>query len=395
MPNDNHDNELEEFEAFIEPDFNAIKFANNLLLATNNKDETELDLDTSMKRLKFDLTESQRRMSTIASSNQDMWMYCLSQIEKSKYVLDNQVNPSMTSVNNSFDRLKREILEPYDEAVKINNALKKLHTTLDLIRGANFIMTIMQQLDEVEKLSNTEDNGKSLIRLAKLHLHISQIYEKEVKGSNHEGASLLSIKLIRDFEGIHITKKRDFERDRANLIANETSHASSFNSTNITLQNNLIALFTIDEKEFYEVLQRTTINKQTQSSLNQLTRSLQSPRNFIVIIREVKASSNEFLEKLIHLLTNCTTSSLERNPDNSKNLLEKFQKYLGTESLAQYYWKGLSYRFKKNIVAIMARGGPIAKNLKVYYEGIKNTIVETFEEPEPFLEAVEMIQGVK
>ena len=62
-------NELEDFEAFLEPDFQLTQFANDLLLATNGSDGPELDLLTPIKKLKFDIDECNKRMSTISANN--------------------------------------------------------------------------------------------------------------------------------------------------------------------------------------------------------------------------------------------------------------------------------------------------------------------------------------
>ncbi|KAG2733491.1 hypothetical protein G9P44_003016 [Scheffersomyces stipitis] len=394
-------NELEDFEAFLEPDFQSTQFANDLLLATNGSDGPELDLLTPIKKLKFDIDECNKRMSTISANNYETLVANFTKIEDSEDILRQRINPAVERVNHSFDRIKSEIIRPYEDALRLNNALRKIHLTLDLLRGASFFIFLIQQIEELDKevSSSSSNDYKDLIRLSKLHVQISELYDQN--STNVTDASVLSIKFIRDYRPLEITKKTNLQTQCVSVITNEFNHHTAFTSKNNTLKNNLIALNILNEKEFFSVIDKSAINKQVQQSLTQLSRSLQSPRNFTAIVTEIKEESSEYFEKLTSILSEWEVSrniGLHNNLSPNESLLSIILHSYEVNKLSELYWSRLSFKFKKNIAATMARGGPIAKNLKIYYEGIRKSIEETFKndnERDFLLDAIDLIKGAR
>ncbi|EGV63415.1 Conserved oligomeric Golgi complex subunit [Yamadazyma tenuis] len=389
--------ELEDFEAFLEKDFSTYKFANDLLLATNDRDTTEIDIDTSIKKLTFDIDEVEKRMTSISSQNHESLVANFSEIEHTNNVIKQKITPSLGRVNGSFQKIKSEIIEPFDEAQKMNSALKKVHTTLDLLRGSNFFFLLVSQVEDLEKSVQKDDKTKKnndLIKLAKLYKQITELYESERTTKENElRVSLVTIKIIRDYQVVHINKNHQLVNTCMETIVNEFSHNTTFTTANIKLQHNLIAYYILQRDRFLDTLERATIAKHVNTISSQLSRSLQSPRNFIVILKEVKTASMDFLSKLTTILQSCEIYRLENTTTLYRILLEEF----GSQSLEQIYWSKLVARFKKGIASTMARGGPIAKNLKTYQPGIQNSLKETFNSSEEheqldlFLDAVELI----
>lgn len=411
--------ELEDFEAFLEPDFRAPQFANDIILATNDHDDSQLDLMTPIKKLKFDINECEKRMKSISTDNHESLISHFSKIEDTRSAFNDSINPSLERVNNSFQRVKDNVIKPYDEAVNMNNAMRKIHATLNLVRGSGYFIFLLQQLEDSEKaygsadVDNVNDN-KEVIRLARLNKQLSQFYasEKDVNKHNalnggNAGNDLFSIKFIRDYQSIHLNKTTSLVNDLNQFIVQDFNHHTSFSVSNIKLQNNLIALYLLNEKEVYQIVEKSCINKHVQTSLTQLTRSLQSPRNFTTVVKETKASSDEYIKTLEEILkssnlTNISSTAQSQvdhanNTEEFQNLLDVLNNHFEGKSISKVYWANLSHKFKKNIVATMARGGPIAKNLKVYQSGIKSTIEETFdgEERDLFVEAIDLINTDK
>ena len=378
-------NELEDFEAFLESDFKAEKFANELIVATNGHDKPELDLGTSIKKLTFDIDECDKRIAKISSSNYESLISNFQQITKCKQILTDHLNPGLDRVNAPFQRIKKEVIEPYDEAVKLNNALKKIHLTLELLRSTSFFLFIIQQ---VEELSNSV-NDKDLVRLAKLHIQIKKLYENASQEKRSE-VTVLAIKIIRDYQSNATAKRSSLIKQCVNVINGDFNHLSTLEYKNQKLHSNLSAFYILDTNEFYDVFERAAIARQVQSGAAQLSRALQSPRNFTAIMSEVKEASGEYFGKLTNVLSNWTTG----NDDENETLLSVILKKYNVDAISDLYWVQLNQRFKKNIVASMARGGPIAKNLKVYYKGITASVQEMFQsstEGELLLDSLAMI----
>ncbi|KAK6463032.1 Golgi transport complex subunit 5-domain-containing protein [Scheffersomyces coipomensis] len=382
--------ELEDFEAFIDPDFHPTTFANDLIVATNGNESNDIDLSTPIKKLKFDIQECNSRMTKIAANNYELLVSNFSRIEDTKSVLNDKINPAISQVNQKFDRIKSEVIEPYEEALRLNNALKRIHTTLDLLRGASFFIFIIQQLEQLEK-SISSDNIKELPRLARLHNQLSELYDKANKNNAKDG-NILSIKLIRDYYPIHVSKKSGLIDQSIQVMSNEFLYPSTFNVKNSNLENHLITFYLLDTDTFLSTFDKVIINKQVQLALTQLSRALQTPRNFTSILSEIKESSEEFFNQLHIILGSWEVS---KNQNSSATSLEDILKsYYQNQDLLFLFYERLTKKFSKNIQATIDRGGPTSKNLKVYKNGLVKTIEVTFKNKDHeqlFLESISII----
>ncbi|CAX45122.1 oligomeric Golgi complex subunit, putative [Candida dubliniensis CD36] len=379
-------NELEDFEAFLETNFEPQQFANELLLATNGQENPHLDLVTPIKKLKFDIQECDKRIEKISSSNYSSLISNFQKITEYQKILTSQVNPSLERINVPFKRIKQEVVEPFDEAMKLNKALKRIHLTLELLRTTSFFVFIIQQIEELTSVSNERD----LVRLAKLHIQINKMYQD---ATNEKGAEInvLSVKLIRDYQSIAISKKSSMLSQCIDVVSGDFRHPSTLERKNSKLHSHLSALYLLNRDEFFNVFDRSTITRKVQSASAQLSRALQSPRNFTAIITEVKEESSEYFTKLSDILSDWKSE----NDDDKGTFLEIVLNYYKSQSLTELFWSKLNQKFKKSIVAAMARGGPIAKNLKIYYSGLKASVSETFkseEERSMLLDSLSMIE---
>lgn len=372
--------ELEDFEAFIEEGFDPLKFSASLLLATNVTDDSELDLWTPIKKLQFDSNEVDKRMEKLASANHDLLINNFARIESTRALLDAQINPLTARVKNAFGRINTDIIQPYDDAVKLNGAMKRVHATLNLLRGASFFFLFVQQLQECEKQHESLTDSRDVVRLARLHRQVGDMFTKNVFSSSEDPVDLLSLKVVRDYQPIFQVKTAGFTNELSGKITNDLGHHSSFVASNEQLQYSLVALSILDEAELLTVLDKGAMSKSIQVALTSLTRSLQSPRNFETVLSEVKQTSAVFVTTLSELLHNSQLVKPDGRPAIG-SLLENFEKSLALEgsSIAEVYWTRLTYKFKKNLVATMARGGPIARNLRSHFSSITTSVAEVLE----------------
>ena len=99
---------FEDFEPILAPDFNAEQFANDLLKATNNDLLTnELDIETPIKKINYDLKELESRIKRLVNDNP---YSILNQIYKNKSltdIIDEGLSTSLQYLDISYKRLKR------------------------------------------------------------------------------------------------------------------------------------------------------------------------------------------------------------------------------------------------------------------------------------------------
>lgn len=361
--------ELEDFEAFLEDGFDPIRFAASLLQATNVVDDTELDLSTPLKKLQFDVNECNKRMESLASTHHNQLLRNVDKVEVNKKLMNEIISPLAARLKTAFERINKDILSPYDDAVKLNNALQKIHQTSTLLRGSGFFLVFLQQLHECEKLLQLSDDNKEVIRLARTYKQISRFFSKPEHPVKESTPDMLSLKLVRDYGPIFEVKSAEFIADLALKISNDLGHHSSFTAKNTTLQNNLLALYVMDQLELSAVIDRGAMTKSIQISLSQLTRSLQSPRTLASAFSEVKQSSANFSATLSSLFDRCSLAKADGTSEKG-TLLDVFLRSVSdskSSSIEEVYWSKLAFKFKKSVAATMARGGPIARNLRSLY----------------------------
>ena len=63
------DSKYIDYEAFLDPDFSATSFANTLVLATNNANDSPLDLSTPLSRVLFDVQEVDTTIDTLTTKS--------------------------------------------------------------------------------------------------------------------------------------------------------------------------------------------------------------------------------------------------------------------------------------------------------------------------------------
>ncbi|KAI5955570.1 COG5 [Candida theae] len=390
-------NELEDFEAYLEPDFDAKSFANSLLISTNGHDNNLLDLQTPLKKLKYDLVELDKRMKSISSTNYESLTLNFTQIEQYRTILQDRINPRIDTINKPFEKIKKEVIEPYEDAVRLNNALKNVHQTLELLRATSFFIFLIQQLEELQG-GVPIGRGDDVVRASRLYTQLMSLYQSvtSINGgakSDH-GNNVLSIKLIRDYRATAVTRRQSLVQECSMTINNETCRSSSLNLKNLKLYHTLQALYILDPQEFYQVLDKSTIQRQVTTSSNQLSKALQSPRNFMAILTEVQENNTTYFSKLDEVLNKWSLPQDSTNKSD-ESLLSPVLSYYRTESLMVLFWQKLAQQLKRNIVATMARGGPIAKNLRVYSQGLKTSVEEKFTEEvikSGILDALSMIE---
>ncbi|QWU88311.1 hypothetical protein CA3LBN_002576 [Candidozyma haemuli] len=357
---------IEDFEAFLEDNFEPTKFASSLLLATNVADDSELDLATPIKKLQFDANECESRMEQIARTHTEELVASFTKIESTKNVMESSVTPSVERVKKSYARIQREIVDPYKEASQLNEALQRIHTTSTLLRGASFLIMFIQQLQDCEAA------GSDSVRMAKLYSLMSRFYKGRLLSNSPDFGDVFSLKFVKEYRTIFQARSTEFLSSLSEKISNDIAHHNSFKESNDSLRSNIMALHILDSAELFQVLDKGALSKSVQIASTQLSRALQSPRSFGAALEDTKRFASQFTTTLESLLRACVSE------DHS--LYTEFIEHLQASSLKTVYWERLVSKFKRNIATTMARGGPIAKSLVTNYPNMANAVKKIFDD---------------
>lgn len=349
-------------------------------MATNSS-QNELDLSTSIKRVKFDINNIDLNLEKISTDDHDNLIKEIHKSITSKELFQ-QITPQLDHVNSSYQRLEKDIIDPYKEATKIQDALKKLHSTSYLLRSVTYFLYLVQQIEDFsnsEEISNTipnhsKINTKLLVKLSKYHQQLNTHISKN--------PNLKSLRIVKEYEPIAIERTRSLLQLLKNSIKS-IDERSIKTKSDIELKETLQSLALLDKSELYNSI-RELLSTNVIISVNFLTRVLNSPRNIENALDEV-AKKGTLISKISKLLDQIDLNSItdveslstsSQNNVSKKSLLNDLLDSLEIVNLLSVFWRDVAKKFELKFKETMNRGGPVAKSLSSYKEQIRASIIK-------------------
>lgn len=354
-------NELEDFEVLLADDFSSAQFCNDILVTVNGQPTTnELDLGTPMKKLRYDLDEVESRIQDTLKNNPNNVIDQMYRGRAVKEMTQNELKSSLDYLNISYQRVQKEVLQPYERAQTLQNVLSKVHQTSILLRDGLVYMHLagrIQAITERQELSSID----SMLELVMLHSQIGT--------SLSENANLKSLKLVKQLESETIVPTR---KKLQALLSVRLTKALASMDVNLDSSNDIPklaeAVHTMSPREFSSTIQKSVLSYAT-TSVQELSRIINSIKNFPKALDKVIKRANS-----IHKIE----QALQNAKHEDTNLLAV---YLSKSSSASFrptrlYWEKVSDAFKKDFEASYRRGGPVGKSLSRSHDMIANTIKE-------------------
>ncbi|KAK5780279.1 Golgi transport complex subunit COG5 PWA37_000793 [Arxiozyma heterogenica] len=411
-------NELKDFDNVLQDPFSPVKFANDLLLMTNkgsSNDTSEelqnsnnvIDLDTSIKKINFDLNEIDKLYERVLSKNSNILINHIYESKQNSENISNGLLASLNFVELSYERLNNEVYKPYELSQKLQSTLNKVHQTSTLLRDSllylyifNMIKTLTPQLT-----TNSKSAGSSIVTNNK-----QKENEKEENNSNNKNRTFLLLKLSSLYYQLQLTLGKNI-----NLISLTTIK----NLQNDWIKNNQRQLIRNLSNTLYQhcnYLNHPIQKGQQLDEINQLICKL-AQSLYLLSPKDFNFSINKFMESLIttnsqiliKTINNVKEfpSALSRVTTNveSLNVLQDLLSMVTIDSLTQktllsiifinnnfsspshssnhsleeIHWMKVSQLFKKELEISFNRGGPVGKNLLKNKSILKDTMHEYLE----------------
>ncbi|QPG76546.1 hypothetical protein FOA43_003935 [Brettanomyces nanus] len=353
--------DLSDYEAYLEDDFEPANFANGLVLSTNNPDDDSIDLLTSLKRLKFDLKDIDKRIKRSVDANCSDLLSEFENVERFSATVS-ELDPAWKQLNSSYSRLDTEILEPYNECNRIHSALRRIHQTSTLLRSSVYFLYLIGKIEEIDKSDQAMNRKpfKNLLLLAKLL--------DQVRAHLADSSYLKSLKLV-----------RDFEQFQPSLITHCVDLcAANFKQFNVdqcdspSILNIVNALLYLSEGTFYNQLQQLLSTKVNQS-VTSITRSLNNLKSFHRVFEEVSKNA-----KLFATLDKLMNENPFIDPAGDRKIWDEVKVKLDMNtSLVTGFWRDVATGIEPRFRAIILKGGPISRNLKSSQDDIKSLIKQS------------------
>ncbi|CCK71635.1 Golgi transport complex subunit COG5 KNAG_0H02210 [Huiozyma naganishii CBS 8797] len=416
--------ELEDFDTVLDDQFTTSQFANELLKATNgsnvqdgepgpngngpNEDRSdgegtdgdgtdgdgdsaslvtglttlqlaELDIETPMKRLAFDMDEVNSRIDSIINQNSSVLLGEFSKNEASKQMIHDGLDTSLNYINMSYKRLEDEVMSPYENANVLQNALNKIHQTSTLLRDAVIYLHIYQNIKELlREQTNAKYHDFELDKIYKLASLYSQL---ELTVQNN--INVKSLQLIKQIENDFVKKN---SKDLLNYLSVSlmremgefVRRAATTADGSLDFQPDRVvklskALNMLSSAEFAAILNKLVLSL-VNADCQTLTRTINSIRDFSVRFKEIMRMDSG-LQQLETLLARVPAPNA--NLKVHKTLLTVYlfaQRDSKISNLRDVYWYKLSPAFKKQVEISYNRGGPVGKSLIKNKEYLMETI---------------------
>ncbi|CAN6624949.1 conserved oligomeric Golgi complex subunit 5 [Trichomonascus vanleenenianus] len=359
-----------DYDLYLDEEFSAVKFANSLVLATNNPVDPEIDLDVPSKRLNYDIEEVTKLINEVAAENYEELLSQTGTVQLAQGALA-PLKKNLEHINYSYSKLENDILKPYDRAQLLYTTLKKLHQTSSLLRSLTWYLYLARQLDTLVK--NPESLFKAAVNLyqskqqVKLNpglksLHIIRVHEKTLN-EREQGIKARSIQTIK---------------------ACKLNNVSKFAPA-------CLALYVLG----YTTVLGTTIsdyfNRQVKDTADHLTKALIALPNAFYNAANDARDRAKTLESIGTILQSTNLPAFDEfgePEDTEETLYSLISKERDVDHLASKFWRDVATEYEARLRDYVRRNEPAAKTKKrmvpTLKEAITNAVVESgFEKDSP------------
>lgn len=411
-PSADEDPSYIDYETFLDPGFSPANFANSLVLATNNPNDSPLDLSTPLSRVLFDAQEIDSHIDVLTTrSAVPLLDYTQQQTQASKHIVA-ELDGQIQSLNDSYRQLEKEVIDKHAEADEVRLVALRLWETLRLGRSVGRCLQLGRQLEvqysELEAASGAptssgKEDHRALVRCAYTIVSLREILDRKAPGE--EGYGLNRVDAVRSLQDTVVNPIERTVRETAERIIREftVQQTSTFAQVEETKTRTVSALTTLyllsptlgfrPEKWVPRLLLQALegfIRSSLQSSITTLSRSLGQLPTLDKALAEVMAKCQNIISIEVVLdTTKPPTHPLlsVANQHSQPNLLQSLLSHLETGSLVSFFWRTMASSLATRVQDIVNRGGVVARTLRTNRgtvgDAIRQTVIKGSQIPSP------------
>jgi hypothetical protein len=396
--------------------FSPYSYANSLVLQTNNPTDTPLDLSTPLSKVLFDIQEVDSNLDTLTTK------HALPIIEHTKQRSDastrvlESVEEQLRSLNESYKRLEREVIERHEAADQVRVAAERMLKVLRMGRSVQRAVQLGRQLegqmDEVGREgSGRTGNHRVMVPAATTLLSLRQLFSATGKGEEGEGLGKVHVvttlrqEIVSPAERQLLNRAQQVVREfsMSSLLAaggeqQRSQSTQTYAQTEDTKSRTTNALQTLyllspvkastTEENFDPTLLISALQSYLQtaltSSLAALSRALATLPTLDRTLLEISARCQNIvaLEVLLesvkppkHPLLKTPQPAVDtaEGPTDA-NFLSPLLRHLDTSSLPSYFWRSMAGQLTGRVQEILNRGGVSARTLRTNRDRVRDLI---------------------
>lgn len=400
-----------DYSAINSTTFHPESYANTLLLQTNNPSDTPLDLSTPLSRVLFDVQEIDTHIDTLTTQNAlPLVQHTQSRSEAGTRVLAG-VEEQVRSLNESYARLRREVVERFEAAEEVRVAAERMVMTFRLGRGVQRAVQMGRQLEgqmeEVGREGTRVVGFRSMVAAAGTLLQLRQLFAATGEGEEGEGLARVQVvgvlrqEIVGPAERNLLGKAQQVVREfsMSSLLAGggggqqgqQQQQQQTFAQTEETKGKATSALQTLyllspakpsstqDTFEPTLLIQALQSYLQTAltSSVAALSRALATLPTLDRTLLEISARCQNIvaLEALLESTRPPPHPTMTPTP-TVKNFLTPLLRHLDTSSLPSYFWRSMAGHLGSRVQEILSRGGVSARTLRTNRDRVREAVRE-------------------
>jgi len=212
-------------DEYLSPGFRPEVVANRLIRETTTSQDTSVDTNSALTRVKYDLDEIDHRMETLCRDNTDALLEHAQRTTSISREVES-LRPSVEDVNTTVGKLDRDFVDPFNWATDLHTASNNLYKAASLARALGWYLQLALQAQSEdyrrETTSSAEGAGAAMLRnayaiktLTKLVAEVPEL--RQLKAVDQFDKRIPAIRsslldaasgLIRNFNGIGLTQVR-------------------------------------------------------------------------------------------------------------------------------------------------------------------------------------------
>ena len=388
-----------DYELFLDPAFSAPAFANTLVLATNNATDSPLDLSTPLSRVLFDIQEVDSHIHTLTSSSAlPLLSHTESQTHASERIV-NELSSQAASLNDSYKRLEKEVIERYEAAEEVQRVSERLWHTVRLGRSVGRALQLGRQLEvqmaeQQPRNTQSREDHRSSVRASNTILACRALLA--ANGPGQEGEYLDRVHVIASLQreliapaerSLHAKAQaviRDFSMSTLSGSGSSTYAQAEDSKSRATSALQTLYLLspqpardgksTRFEAEWLVQSIQEYLRVALTTSTTSIVRALGVLRTLDDALLQVAARCQNLvaLELILESIKAPALPGLSTPP----TFLAPVFAALETGSLASFFWRSLASSLSPRVQELVKAGGVQARTLKSNRSAVRDMVAE-------------------
>ncbi|KAH7349669.1 oligomeric Golgi complex subunit 5 [Plectosphaerella cucumerina] len=404
---DEEDDSYIDYEAFLAPDFKPSAFANTLVLATNNPNDSPLDLSTPLSRVLFDTQEIDSHIDLLTTKSAIPLLTHTQEQNQASQRIVAELDAQIKSLNDSYKQLEKEVIDKHAEADEVRQVATRLWDTLRLGRSVGRCLQLGRQLEvQHAEIAGTgisaaaatagkKEDHRALVRCSHTILSLREVFEATAPGD--EGDGLSRVDTIRSLqEGVIAPLERSVKETAERIIRDfsvpESATFAQGEETKARTTSALVTLYLLSPTppahgkwvptlllQALETYFRTALS----SSIASLSRALGQLPTLERTLADISARCQNIvaLEMVLEtarppphpLMPADAAAAVAKGP---QNMLQPLLGHLETGSLPSYFWRTMAGSLGTRVQEIVSRGGVSARTLKSNRQSVGDAVRE-------------------